>query len=156
LRVEILGARASGPHVFTFHRSHSVPLTTRLSSDSNFSAPFYLKRLCAGDTHPGILVPLLRIRVISGSVQPFASTIVAFVWAIRPKIFRRCIAIVMLIVGMWRGLAAVNLQSGVDDIDDERPFEVVKRERDGSRVGDVCGEDAALTNQFDMCILGKA
>ena len=59
-------------------------------------------------------------------------------------------AIVMLIVGTWRGLTAVTLQSGVDDVDHERPFEVVKRERDGSSVGDVRREDTAcLLNTSD-------
>jgi hypothetical protein len=38
-----LGARASGPHVFSFHCYHAVALTTRPRSDSSLSAPFYLK-----------------------------------------------------------------------------------------------------------------
>ena len=97
LRVKTLGARASGPHVF-FHRDHSEAapgLALRAVSPLRFIS----KWLCAGGMRrtqacaPRSLAPLLRIPVTGGSVQPFARTIVTFVWATQLKICRRCTAI---------------------------------------------------------------
>ena len=65
------GAWASGPHVFTLHYGHSAPLSrssTRPSSDSSLSAPFYLKAaLCRRhadrrSAHPGSLTLKMRSR----------------------------------------------------------------------------------------------
>jgi len=80
---------------------------------SPFTAPFNLKAaLCRGmrtggprTQHPAPRTLKPRSSAQNschwGSVQPFARTIVAFVWATRPKICRRCTAIGMTLQKPW-------------------------------------------------------